>query len=75
MRLAPLHARTQSYEDNFWATKMALKGASSEELARTKTEVGAAGWGWLWGQGCGAGVCGQARARGAELAIEGMAAG
>eukprot|EP00197_Chlamydomonas_leiostraca_P012787 CAMPEP_0202859018 /NCGR_PEP_ID=MMETSP1391-20130828/1317_1 /ASSEMBLY_ACC=CAM_ASM_000867 /TAXON_ID=1034604 /ORGANISM="Chlamydomonas leiostraca, Strain SAG 11-49" /LENGTH=626 /DNA_ID=CAMNT_0049538015 /DNA_START=77 /DNA_END=1957 /DNA_ORIENTATION=- len=28
----------KSYEDNFWATKMALKGASSEELARTKTE-------------------------------------
>lgn len=28
----------KSYEDNFWATKMALTGASTEELARTKTE-------------------------------------
>ncbi|KAL6764974.1 oligoendopeptidase [Haematococcus lacustris] len=27
----------KEYEDNFWSTKMALKGASTEALARTKT--------------------------------------
>ncbi len=27
----------QDYEDNFWSTKMALKGASTEALAATKS--------------------------------------
>eukprot|EP00195_Chlamydomonas_chlamydogama_P009741 CAMPEP_0202900574 /NCGR_PEP_ID=MMETSP1392-20130828/11915_1 /ASSEMBLY_ACC=CAM_ASM_000868 /TAXON_ID=225041 /ORGANISM="Chlamydomonas chlamydogama, Strain SAG 11-48b" /LENGTH=623 /DNA_ID=CAMNT_0049586991 /DNA_START=175 /DNA_END=2046 /DNA_ORIENTATION=- len=27
-----------AYENNFWSTKMALKGCSTEDLARTKTE-------------------------------------
>jgi len=33
----------KEFEDNFWATKMALKGNSSEELTRTKNEYEA----WL----------------------------
>lgn len=28
----------KAFEDNFWATKMALKSASTEELAKTKTD-------------------------------------
>lgn len=31
----------KAYEDNFWSTKMALKGCSSDALARTKTDYDA----------------------------------
>lgn len=30
-----------AYEDNFWSTKMALKGHSMEALSRTKTDYDA----------------------------------
>lgn len=40
--IAQLNARYEevhrSFEDNFWATKMNLKGCSTEALSRTKTE-------------------------------------
>jgi hypothetical protein len=31
-------AAHKTFEDNFWSTKMGLKGASNEALARTKTD-------------------------------------
>ncbi|KAJ3111583.1 hypothetical protein HDU96_005547 [Phlyctochytrium bullatum] len=36
---AAYEAKHKAYEDNFWATKMNLKGCSSAELARTKDEL------------------------------------